>query len=294
MSQQTTVPWHDRRFVFIGGLHRSGTTLLARMLETASCASGLDGSPARMGEGQHLQLVYPTGVDYGGPTDWAWHPRSHLTEADLPDDAAARLWAAWSPWWRPDAELLVEKSPPNLTKMRYLQAAFPGARFVVLTRHPVSQAYALHRWSPTVLRRIGVGFTHQVEHWVHAHETFLRDAPYLENLHVVRYEHLVTEPKRELARIEEFLDVELPVEAVLMADPTALDGYVELWDQLRSGRRVGNPRDGKERIRTQVERATMPIEARRMRRLADRISALGYRIDDLTHADPWRAEPVLV
>lgn len=282
-----TVPWGDRRLIFVGGMHRSGTTVLARMLETARSASGLDSSPAMMGEGQHLQLVYPTDIEYGGATRWAWNPRSHLTERDLPEGAADDLWAAWEPWWRPDAELLIEKSPPNITKMRYLQAAFPDARFVLITRHPIAHAYALHRWNPTVAGKLGVGFTRQVEHWVHAHEVFAQDAPYVRKLHVLRYEHLMTDPAGELARVAEFLDIDLPPKAAAMVDPAALDGYADLWGRLRAGRAVPPPAEAKERYRTRVERFTMPFEARRMRRLADRVAALGYDLEDLRSAQRW-------
>lgn len=285
-------PWRGRQLVFVGGLHRSGTTVLARMLETAPGAAGLDGSPAPMGEGQHLQLAYPTGIDYGGATRWAWHPRSHLTEQDATADTAADLWAAWHPWWGDEATLLVEKSPPNLTKLRYLQAAFPDARFIVITRHPVAQAYALHRWNPTVAGKLGVGFTRQVEHWVHAHETFRADAPYVRHLLVLRYEHLITAPERELARVERFLRVQLPDRAAGMADPAALDAYVDLWARLRSGRRASSDTRAKERLRTQVERVTIPLEVRRMRRLADRVAALGYRLDDLRSAERWEPSTV--
>ena len=33
--------------------------------------------------------------------------------------------------------MLVEKSPPNIVRMRYLQALFPRASFVMILRHPV-------------------------------------------------------------------------------------------------------------------------------------------------------------
>jgi hypothetical protein len=42
--------------------------------------------------------------------------------------------------WRPHSDLtrpvLVEKSPPNLPMTRFLQGAFPDARFMIVVRHP--------------------------------------------------------------------------------------------------------------------------------------------------------------
>ena len=34
--------------------------------------------------------------------------------------------------------VLVEKSPPNLVRTRFLQALFPDARQIVVTRHPIA------------------------------------------------------------------------------------------------------------------------------------------------------------
>src|ERR1700693_1221710 len=73
-------------FVFLGGLHRSGTTLLFRMLREHPAISGFANNQdanewlAAEDEGQYLQSVYPQAIFWGGPGKFAFSPEAHLTE----------------------------------------------------------------------------------------------------------------------------------------------------------------------------------------------------------------------
>jgi len=167
-------------FVFLGGLHRSGTTLLFRMLREHPAISGFANNQdanewlAAEDEGQYLQSVYPQAIYWGGPGKFAFAPEAHLTEQSelLTVENKAKLAIQWFPYWDLSKHFLLEKSPPNLIWTRFLQSAFPNSSFVIIERHPVAVSLATEKWSPT-------GLVSLVEHWLVAHETFEKDRAHL-------------------------------------------------------------------------------------------------------------------
>jgi Sulfotransferase family len=249
------------RLVFVAGLHRSGTTPVARLLAEHPEISGFHDTGVKEDEGQHLQDVYPSAREYGGAGEFALDPRSHLTESSplATPENARRLLAGWSKHWDLDRRLLLEKSPPNLVMTRFLQALFPDARFVVVVRHPVVVALSTRKWAGPL-----AGLRPLLEHWMRAHETFLADMAHLRRVHVVRYEQLVADPEGTLAELAAFLELSQPIDASPL-DARRSDGYRDTWEKLR--------------------RSRSPIARGRTGRLrslfAGRTRAFGYDFDDL-------------
>jgi len=221
-------PWAQHRFVFIGGLPRSGTTLLAAELARSPGVANLEGIGPVADEGQYVQDVYTTQQQAGGIDRFAYAAAMHLTEDSPLATPASRtaLWEAWSPHWDTTQRVLVEKTPSNLLKMRFLQAVFPGASFVVLVRHPVAEAMALRArgWSHRPVARL-------VDHWVHAHQVMAADLPRVDSVVVVRYEDLVTRPAEVLGGLQAFLGLE-PADSGEAPRRDLNDRYLEEW---RSG-----------------------------------------------------------
>jgi Sulfotransferase family len=236
----------DHGFVFVGGLHRSGTTLLARAIAKHEQVSGFRKTEALANEGQFLQSVYPIAREFGGTGRFGFDERSHMTEdSPLATDAnREQLLREWGEYWNLDKRVLVEKSPPNLLKLRFLQALFPDASFVVIMRHPIAVSFATQKWSETSLDSL-------LEHWLICHEIFLEDAPHIRRLMLVRYEDFVADPAGVVGRIQRALGL-APSGATFKARTGINDSSFARWSaRLRPRRR----REHRELARRFEERA---------------------------------------
>jgi hypothetical protein len=248
------------RHVFIGGLHRSGTSLMSELVGLHPDASELHSTGVPEDEGQHIQDVYPAASRHGGPGRFALAHAAHLTETSdlVTTDAAERLWQAWSPYWDLSKPVLIEKSPPNMLMGRFLQALFPGAAFIMMIRHPVAVAGATRKWSHRTTNAL-------IGHWVRAYETMATDLPLLERVLVVRYEDLVRAPEEVMVGIFSFLDLE-PASIHRPIRIGINEKYFERWS--RSG-----PHAYMTRRRAESN-------------FADDLQRFGYQLDKPTPAGP--------
>jgi hypothetical protein len=237
----------EHRLVFVSGLHRSGTTPLARVLAQHPQVSGLIGTGVTEDEGQHLQSVYPPALTYGGAGRFARDPRAHLTEASrlATPENAARLLQAWRPYWDTSREVLLEKSPPNLVMTRFLQELFPDASFVIVVRHPVSVTLATHKW------RSRTTLAHLLEHWFMAHDLLGEDLPFLRRVHVLKYEDLITRSEQVLSELGDFLGLTGPIPAKLVRTDQST-GYAQQWESMGASSRPWRRRQH-QRLVTQFE-----------------------------------------
>jgi len=184
-------------------------------------------------EGQHLQTVYPPAATYGGPGRFGFAPESHLTEASplATEENARAIFAEWSEHWDLTRRVLVEKSPPNLLKTRFLQALFPGSAFVVIVRHPIPVSIPTARWRGT--RR----YDRMLEHWLRCHALFEADREHLGRVHVLTYEQLVRDPAGVLQNVFEFLDL-APIPPSEPVEPGANEKYFRQWRELKRDPRM--------------------------------------------------------
>lgn len=261
------------RCVFVGGLHRSGTTPLARAIASHPQVSGLFDTGVKEDEGQHLQSVYPRAREFGGAGRFARDERAHLTElSPLVSPAnALLLWDSWAPYWDLSRPYLLEKSPPNLIMSRFLQALFPGSAQVMVIRHPVVVALSTLKWRRLASRnwQNHTSVAEMIEHWVIAHELMLGDADAIRRLHILRYEDLVADPVTELAVVQELLGLESPIPWATLRSSHSTP-YEDHWERMGSGGWRGR------RQRKLIED-----------RFGDVVSQFGYDIADLGHRAEW-------
>lgn len=178
----------SRRFVFIVGLPRSGTTLLERIL------TGLPGARSN-GETDHFARTLLTspparrGTDPGALDVFA---RAAAVDWDAVAAGYARLADTGTAH-----ELIIEKQPMNYLYLGAIHRALPQARLVLVSRSPLDSCFSMYRtlfgeayqftYDLQDLARYYAAYCRLIEHW--------REA-FGESIHEVHYEELVSDPAR--------------------------------------------------------------------------------------------------
>ncbi len=190
------------RFVFVAGLHRTGTSLIARILCQHSGISAIRDAPVPEQEGCYLQGAIPHTARHGVPGHYATDPAQHLTEEHPLNtmETRNRLWTDWRDWFDLSRPWLLEKSPVNLSHMRLLQALFPTSKFIIVLRHPQYMAAALCKWSDRDVAQT-------TRYGLEAYRIMKEDIRFLHSYLLVRYEDLVASPEMWIAAMHGFLDL---------------------------------------------------------------------------------------
>jgi hypothetical protein len=184
------------RWAFIVACSNSGTTLLHSLLARHPDVGSL---PA---EGQFLTDQLPTPKREGFGRRWAVNPELyHLTERDGRSIRVRRLKRQWGYCFNdPTMPVLIEKSPPNAARTRWLQAHFANAHFIGLIRYAVAEG---------ISRRAGHPISLAATQWARSNELLLADWPYLERKVLMRYEDLASDTEASLRELFRFLKLDV-------------------------------------------------------------------------------------
>lgn len=251
----------NKKFIFLAGHHRSGTSLLHEILREHPVISGFSNTGVPEDEGQHLQSVYQPASAFGRPGRYIFNQRSYMNETHplATDQSARELFAQWAPHLDAECQYFIEKSPPNLIRTRFLQRLFPASKFVVILRHPLAVAYATRKWSKTSIKSL-------VEHSLSGYEIFVRDLPQLESAYVIRYEDFVSCPQDHINDIYRFIGIE-PEAIRQQVMPNINEKYFAQWQADRK-----NP----------IKRWLYPIDSR----LEKRARYFGYSLENVGELYP--------
>jgi len=222
MSQQKRVRWSREYnetttefWLFILGLHGSGTTLLKSILEQHPAIRSM------RREGQYYTDAIPQVVTYGFVRKFtARLDLFRLTEADSAM-AALRAQFDWSFVYPREKGIKLEKSSTNLIRARWLQAHFKPSRFITIFRDPYSVCASTRRRYPKF------SIEDIAQQWKVAHDILLEDIQSLGSNVIVYYEDLCSHLEEELEKVSEFLELHPRLTRAMLPSliPTAKNVY---------------------------------------------------------------------
>ncbi len=187
--------------LFIAGLHRSGTTLLENHIAYHFDVSILRADVPE-NEGQFLENVTPSEAAFGGPGLFGFDAimrMSPVTDPAAAEKLARDMLIAWAPYMQGTSPILLEKSPPNVTRIPFLRSLFPEAGFIIVTRDPRASGLATMKWARTTIRDVML-------HWHTCYSEALKALN--EKCMIVRYEDFCDNPDEYLAQIGTFFGLD--------------------------------------------------------------------------------------
>ena len=224
--------------IFICGLHRSGTSLLENLI-----IQNLELSYLRMqvpeNEGQHAQSVYSPAYKFGGPGRFAFSSAmdDELQKLNDYESCNRRIKDDWARFVVGHDTSLIEKSPPNITKIWWLRRVFPNSKFVVLSRDPRATSGATCKWTSSTIEEL-------MMHWNVAYSKALADSRKEDTLWL-RYEDVVADHQTALDAISSFAGLSRRVESQKIDQrfetlASTNDKYISMHSCKRYGRGVWN------------------------------------------------------
>jgi len=199
------------RLIFLIGAPRSGTTLLARMLSAHSQILGR-AEPHLITPIAHLGYFDTVQKAPYDPNNVAQAIKELVAElpggeADYLDALRAYTDALYGRILStaPGKRYFLDKTPAYALVLPFLVRLYPGARYVVLTRHPLAVLSSYVESFFDGDYQVAVAHNPILARYVPALARMVREQP-VPLVHV-RYEELVKEPETHFRRVCEYLDV---------------------------------------------------------------------------------------
>lgn len=196
----TPVPT-NKKWVFLVGCYNSGTTLLAELLSQHPSISAL---PT---EGHFITDQFVTDYELGLPRMWVNREDIFcLTEEDEGPDPF-RIKKEWAMRLDLSKPVLLEKSPPNSARTRWLQKHFDEAYFIGIVRNGYAVAEGITRKAEPRHLIDGWPIEMSAFQWKRSNDVLKNDSKYLKRFMWVKYEDLAADTFTTLDSIAEFIGI---------------------------------------------------------------------------------------
>lgn len=190
------------KWVFLVGCYNSGTTLLSELLSRHPSISAL---PT---EGHFITDQFVKDYDVGLPRMWVGNEKLfRLNELDAGPDAG-RIKREWAMRLDLSKPVLLEKSPPNSARTRWLQKNFENAHFIAIVRNGYAVAEGISRKGDPKHLGYDWPIEDSIWQWRRGNEILFDDAKHLKHFHQIKYEDLASDPLLVLNEITRFLGIE--------------------------------------------------------------------------------------
>lgn len=237
MTRELPIDVLAGRMVFLVGARRSGTNFLQRLL---TCHPSVATIPSETHLFSH-GLAPLTEHIHHGPRGSPSTASLHMEREDLLAVLRDLCDRAFSPHLqnRPDAELLVERTPWHVYHLDLITAVYPDARIVHIIRdgRDVARSMMAQPWGPTKPTDIRAA----AEEWRDA-TTGARETASSDRFFEVRYEQLLTDPRTVLTELYRWLG--LPVDGERIDEAVAEAGRWFNVDPTAPGLASGKWRTG--------------------------------------------------
>lgn len=178
-------------WTFIVGSTNCGSTLLQDMLASHELLSTMEG------EGQYRTKYLKLDKDrlFGEKIN-----EFKLTEKDNANYERVRF--DWFFAAKGTRKNIIEKTPVNAMRMRWLQSKFKPAKFIVLARSPYAVCEGMNR-------KIGVSIERAAFNWNEIYSEIIDTSKHLDNVLFITYDQLTVNPGKTLIEIKTFLELNI-------------------------------------------------------------------------------------
>ena len=192
----------DKTWVFLVGCYNSGTTLLAELLGQHPSISALST------EGHFITDQFIKDYDIGLPRMWVEREDLFRLNEDDEGPDALRVKKEWAMRLDLKKPVLLEKSPPNSAKMRWLQKHFENAHFIGIMRNGYAVAEGITRKADPKHLINSWPIEMSAYQWKRSNEVMQQDAEHLKKFMWITYEDLASDTVTTLNNITDFIGID--------------------------------------------------------------------------------------